>query len=185
MPLWGPLWIFKDLFYFSFNRKHADFLYFKLLLFTFLSFFPVLFPAYLGQGEHLTCRKASYPWTPWKQSGDSMTKPTQWKNPAPVPLWAITPYCTLFHLALVSILRLQSGIFDPLNLFLPCTSATIQKWVSRWKVWRWKSRRESSVPKQRWDAAEKPDHSHWYRHEQKTQLAPSKKPLCCKQFLNM
>lgn len=89
-----------------------------------------------------------------KESGDSMTKSTQWQNPAPVPLWAMTAFCTPFHLALVSILRLRSGVFVPLNLFLPYASVTIQKWGTRWKVWRWKSRRESLVPKQRWDAVE-------------------------------
>lgn len=112
MPLWGPLWIFKDLFYFSFNKKHADFLYFKLLLFTFLSFFPVLFPAYLGQGEHLTCRKASYPWTPWKGKWGLNDK-----------AYSVTKPCSCPPL----------GHYSLLYPFSPCISQHSQ--TSKWYLW--------------------------------------------------
>lgn len=167
------------------NYSHSLFFFFFLV--------PSSFRAGQALGMQQSCQSAaSHPWTPgkWKYIPPtlllhSMTKPCPYPSLGHDPLpYSLSP---LWPLALVSVPRLQSprGVFDPLSLFLPHTSLTIQKWDTRWKVWQWKSRRESLIPKQRWDAAKKPDRSHRCRHEQETQLAPSKKPLCCKQFLKM
>lgn len=114
----------------------------------------------------------SHPWTPGKGKyipptllPHSMTKPCPFPPLGRNPI--LYPLSLLWPLALVSVPRLQSpqGVFDPLSLFLPHTSLTIQKWGTRWKVWRWKSRRESLIPKRRWDAEKYPDRSHRCRHE--------------------
>lgn len=192
MPLQGPFWLFKDLFYFSLNNKHTVVLCFKLLPFTFLSyFFSLLFPAYLAQGKHLTCSKAI---SEWPHVLEPIWKGKWWLNDK---IHSVTKPCPCPSL----------GHDSLLYSFSPCISQHSP--TSKWYLWssqpfpaiyfchhskmRHKMKdvemkeqeRESSVPKQRWNAAEKPDHSHWYRHEQKTQLALSKKPLRCKPFLNM
>ena len=163
------------------------------LLFFLFSLVSSLFRAGQELGVQQICQStASHPWTPGKGKyipptllPHSMTKPCPFPPLGHDPL--LYPLSPLWPLALVSVPRLQSprGVFDPLSLFLPHASLTIQKWGTRWKVWRWKSRRESLIPKQRWDAAKKPGHSHQCRHEQETQPTLSKKPLCCKQFLKM
>lgn len=156
----------------------------------FFHIFFLLFPAYLAQGKHSTCSKAISQWPhilepPWKGKWWLNDKIHSVTKPCPCP--------SLGHDSL-------------LYPFSPCISQHSQ--TSKWYLWsaqpfpaiyfrhhskmrhkmkgvRWKISRESSVPEQRWDAAKKTDHSHWYRHEQKTQLGLSKKPLCCKQFLNI
>lgn len=114
-----------------------------------------------------------------------MTKPCPFPPLGCDPLlYTLSP---LWPLALVSIPRLQSpqSVFDPLSLFLPHTSLTIQNEVQDERCGDERAEERARSPSKGKTQQKKPDCSHRCRYEQETQLLPSKKPLFCKQFLKM